>query len=499
MVSVVEPPAEGSSVASLGVRLRRTLSRNKIFAVVFALGAILRIVTMLGYGPAMWFNDSYQYVSVALHPRPDVVRPSAYGLWLALLRPFHSFALVVFLQHLMGLATALLVYLLLRRKFGVPGWGATLAAAPVLLDAYQIQMEQLVMSDTMFTLLVAGVVVLVLWKRQLTWQIGAMVGLLLAMAVLTRSIGLAMLGLVVVYLLIKRVGWKPILAMVIATGLPVGGYMSWFAAVNGQFAMTYSDGLMLYMRTASFADCHQMHIKIPQELDMALLCLDAPRRKSHAQWYLWGFGRGENKDGVAGEVLHRMGSRKFDKERNDAAGRFAKRAILSQPGDYLRIVFKDFMRTFAWERTRFPDPSTYSQYEFRPEGYQRLPTWSTYGGGTAGTDAYRYQQGPPETRIRQPWADFMAAYQKVFYLRGTILGALLLVGLAGVVLRWRRLGGPVMLPWLGAVGLLLAPAATAEFDYRYILPAVPLAVIAAAITLRSRKTAAHAKEAAADQ
>jgi hypothetical protein len=32
-----------------------------------------------------------------------------------------------------------------------------------------------------------------------------------------------------------------------------------------------------------------------------------------------------------------------------------------------------------------------------------------------------------------------------------------------------------------SVGLLLAPAATAEFDYRYVLPTVPLACLAAAL------------------
>ncbi len=78
----------------------------------------------------------------------------------------------------------------------------------------------------------------------------------------------------------------------------------------------------------------------------------------------------------------------------------------------------------------------------------------------------------------------MMSYQSVVRLPGTILGLLLLVGLVGVVQRWRTLGGPVLLPWLGAVGLVLAPAATAEFDYRYLLPAVPLACLAAAITLR---------------
>ncbi|WP_084957060.1 hypothetical protein [Thermoactinospora rubra] len=473
---------------------RAFLKDHWVFGAALALGAALRLVTMLGYGPAMWFNDSYQYVSVALHPRPDPIRPSGYGFWLLLLKPFHSFSLVVFTQHLMGLATAVLIYVLLRRRFGLPGWGATLAAVPVLFDAYQIQLEQLIMSDTMFTLLVTGVVTLVLWKRRLSWRAGAVVGLLLALTALTRSIGLPILALVTAYLIVKRVGWRPVVAVVVACAVPVLGYMSWFKAANGKVAMTNSDGLILYMRTAVFADCAKMRIDPRKELDIALLCLDKAERKPFAQWYLWGAGQGRN-DGTAPEVLHRLPGKKFDEFKNEIAGRFAQRAILSQPGDYLATVWRDFMRSFHWDRPRFPDAKTFNAYNFRANlPPERLPTWSSYGGGRADTDAFMYEQGPPETKIVHPWADVMEGYQKVFFLRGIMLGAILLIGLYGIAVRWRTLGGPVLLPWLAAFGLLLAPAATAEFDYRYVLPAVPLACLAAAITLRRglRPTSASA-------
>ena len=58
---------------------------------------------------------------------------------------------------------AVALYALLLRR-GAPRWVATLAAAPVLLDAYQLQLEQTIMPDVLFeTMITAGLVVL-LWR-----------------------------------------------------------------------------------------------------------------------------------------------------------------------------------------------------------------------------------------------------------------------------------------------------------------------------------------------
>jgi hypothetical protein len=67
---------------------------------------------------------------------------------------------VAAVQHVFGLAMAVALYALLLRR-GAPRWAATLAAAPVLLDAYQLQLEQTIMPDVLFeTMIAAGLVVL---------------------------------------------------------------------------------------------------------------------------------------------------------------------------------------------------------------------------------------------------------------------------------------------------------------------------------------------------
>ena len=64
----------------------------------------------------------------------------------------------------------------------------------------------------------------------------------------------------------------------------------------------------------------------------------------------------------------------------------------------------------------------------------------------------------------------------------SVLALVLAAGLAGFVRR--RPGGA--LPWTMAVCLLTVPLLTTDFDYRYLLPATPLACVAAALTFGRR-------------
>jgi hypothetical protein len=111
-----------------------------------------------------------------------------------------------------------------------------------------------------------------------------------------------------------------------------------------------------------------------------------------------------------------------------------------------------------------------------------LPTWRMSRDRTAASEAHAYEQGNARTHIIDPYSKIIRTYQGFVHLPGTLLGGILIVGLAGMVPLWRRWGGAAFLPWVTATGLLLVPPATAEFDYRYVLPTVPLACIAAAIT-----------------
>jgi hypothetical protein len=91
----------------------------------------------------------------------------------------------------------------------------------------------------------------------------------------------------------------------------------------------------------------------------------------------------------------------------------------------------------------------------------------------------------------------MIGYQRVVYTWGPLLGIILAVGLGGLVrvrrpvrawrLTRRQLPlywaprGTSMLPWVTAVAMLVTPIALADFDYRYLLPVIPFACLAAGL------------------
>jgi hypothetical protein len=107
------------------------------------------------------------------------------------------------------------------------------------------------------------------------------------------------------------------------------------------------------------------------------------------------------------------------------------------------------------------------------------------GGGTVAGDQAAYDAGrPAPTRAVQPFASWLVSYQRYVYLRGTLLGVILLGGLAAMVVRRRFRGAG--LAWVFAVTILLVPPMIVDFDLRYLVPAVPIACLAAALAFAPR-------------
>ncbi|GAA2286225.1 hypothetical protein GCM10010149_35310 [Nonomuraea roseoviolacea subsp. roseoviolacea] len=497
--------------------------RHGWFLGVLAVGAALRVLAMLGYRPVLWFPDSYTYIVTVFHPRPDLVRPAGYSAFLRLLEPFHSFAVVAAAQHLLGLATGVLVYVAARRAIPwwsgrravsrraatgragsrragagrpVPPWAAALAAAPVLLDAYQVELEHLLVSDTLFTFLLVTAVVLALGGRRRAVAIG----LLLAAATLTRTVGQPLIVVVAVWFVLDG-RLRRAAVMLAAALIPLAAYGAWFHGTYQRTGLVGANGAFLYARTMSFADCARMD----PPADLRVLCDPRPPgRRPPSQEYLW----------AADSPLVELPGITFTKANDDLAARFATLAIRSQPLDYAASVLSELGRTFVWGRPVYPDQEIYGYYEFPAASPPPPGRWAAQLGVDLGR---RYERGPIGTEVAEPYAGWMRAYQDAARLPGTVVLVILLAPpVAGAVrvLRRRRAadgavqvlrrgrsagsaagplppgGGPRRLPpwalpWSVAVVLLVVPPAVAEFDYRYVLPAVPLACLAAAVCARS--------------
>jgi hypothetical protein len=468
------------------------IRRHWLFSLALVAAAVPRLVVMLGFQPAMLFRlDTFDYLWGAVHLSPNVVNPSGYSLFLWLLLPFHSLVLVAAIQHLLGLGVATMVYGVLRH-YRLPAWGATLAAAPVLFDPEQIMIEHLIMADMLAMALMVGSFAVLLFRDSPSLLRSTTAGLMMGAATIVRPTVLPLVVLIPLYLLIRRVGWRRAGAALAAGLLPVLAYMGWFSAVHGTFNLSNSNGLFLWSRTMSFANCSV--IKPPP--DLQALCPTAqpgplakadPALRRLPKRYLWNHRIWAWQGTTSGFVPDTAA---FTQANNERALRFAVLAIKAQPAAYAQAIAAEFVTPFAHtdNTLRFPvvPPSSSTltpAYNLR----YAIGTIKAYTGSDQGVSRYLgYHFG---TRVAHVPAVLMNEYQHIIFLPGPVFGLVVLTGLVGIIIPSRR-SWPAILLWVSAIIIMVLPTAEHEYTYRYVIPAVPLVCIAAALAFRKQdKTA----------
>jgi hypothetical protein len=519
-----QPPA--GQRGPLITRLIRPAVTHWPFGLVVLAAIAVRIVVILGYPPILWFSDSYNYLQDAVTHIPDEVRPNGYPFFLDLLLPLHSDYPIALLQAAMGIAVGVAIYALLRHR-GLPWWGAALAALPVLFDSYELHLEHMITADPLFIFLVTIAVVILCWSDRPSVPVMTVAGLLIGYATLVRSVGEPLLVVVVVAMLARRVGWRRLVALAAAGIVPIGAYLLWFHGTWGQYALTESSGAFLYSRVSTFAECSKMNV--PD--DLRFLCdPNPPKDRPPAGEYIWA----DNDLPVNGQTTYTPlyewspknpdPSLRFTATMNAKTRQFAEHAVESQPVAYASAVADDILHTFGW--TRQPDPNDYYgngptfQFVSGPQMTAQIPWYATprHLDGTPpgaycnascqNNDVQARQiqaaerefagQGLGFTRAVQPWERLLEAYQRYVYLRGTLLGIIVLIGAAGLVARWRRWGGLGLLPWLVGALLMILPPVTAGFSYRYVLAAAPVACLAAGLAFAGWPGRASVRALAAD-
>jgi hypothetical protein len=479
--------------------LRQVAGRNRAFTAALAAGAVLRLIATAGFPGALWFaGDSYVYLGAALRPQPNLSKTTGYSLFLRALLPFHSLVLVAIVQHLLGLAVAVVIYWLLRRH-GVSRRWSTIATLPVLLDGFMVEVEHLVMAETVFTFCIMIALLLVMRTRRLTWWVALIAGLLLGYAAIVRTEGVPFLALFPLFLLLRGLrdyGWRRLRAwavpVVLAIGCaaPVVGYALWFQSFSGHFGLTESTGYYLWGRVSSFADCAAIR---PAGAEAAVCPREPVKHRTAPGNFIW----------HAPEVHEDLAGGPVTPANNKLLTDFAIHAVQAQPLGYAKSVAHGVIMAVSWPREQYPSPGTVYYYYFHRHPLA-IPHHLWIKGGTADSDWVAYGHARPG-KVIEPFAAFMIGYQRVVYTWGPLLGIILVTG-AGALVRLRRPvrawrparrqfplqrapRGISLLPWVTAVVMLVTPIALADFDYRYLLPVIPFACLAAGLAFTPSRPA----------
>ena len=450
------------------------LRKHWLLSIFLLVGLALRALATAAYQPAIIYVDSAQYLKNMQPLRPDQLNPIGYDFVLRPLVDLGGLTLVVVVQHLAGLALGIAIYALARR-LGVYRWLAAVAAAPLLLDAYQVQIEQNIMAETTFDVLLVGILWLLLGWGRPGWKRAGLAGLLLGAAFVVRTIGLTLLFPVLLYLVVVGSAWRHRRTwprLVLRTGAAVAGfavvfgaYVGYIHAETGKWGISGADNTVLYGRAAVVADCS----KLPLNAGTKLFCPTEPLGQ---------------RLGVDQYAHNRYGDKNWPgalppgTTKEQLAKEFSWVVITHQPLDVAWAAFQDFLKGFAPTRTTSPDDVPLDRWQFQltypglsnPDIGKAAQEW----GGTA-----PYVNHDPAAILR--------AYQlNGGYTPGLALGIAALIGLAAAagVGRAKRSGlrAAALLPAASGIILLLGSAAF-EFSWRYQLPGLVFFPLAGAIGL----------------
>ena len=449
-----------------------------MFALVFAAGLALRVLAEIAYRPALLYIDSAKYLA-----GPDGSEPEGYRVMLGLLDPLGGFGLVAAAQHGFGLAMAGAGYaLLIRRR--VPRWLAALAVAPVLLDAYQLQLEQTIMPDVAFETMITAGLVLLLWRRRPGLPLVAAGALVLGAASTVREIGAVLIVPVMIFAVLivpsplttrrwrRRAGWAALAGACFA--LPLLGYMTAAYGVAGHFGLASNGPAPEYGRAAAAADCATL--KVPA--DERALCPSAALTLKLGG--VDGLLHNPQSPGLSGPVP-------AGTTREKLLTSFSLAVLRQQPLRVAAAIARDSVRLFALTRDGTPEITSISRWQFQTF----YPTYPRQFTMTVLTELTRENGGGGELVAVKPIAAVLRDYQlHGGYTPGPLYALALAAGLGGSLSGLRRhrsfravdteLAAACTLATLSAV-VLLASSDAFEFSWRYQLPAVILLPLAGAL------------------
>ena len=390
--------------SSWGTRATRLLGRHWLLVVLLAAGLALRIAAQIAYQPALIYVDTLKYLYGA-SPGAD---PLGYTLVLRAILVFGGLSLVALAQHVLGLALAVALYAVLLRR-GANRWLAAVAVAPVLLDAYQVQIEQNIMPDVWFEALIVAGLALLLWRPSVTVRLAAAAGLILGLSATVHQVGELLIVPVVVYLLVAaghvRRAVTTVVAAVVAFALPVVLYCGANYVKNGHFWLARSQSTA--GRVVAAADCATL--TLPPAVRP--LCPTPAEQAKGPDWlktskysplHAAPIPAGANRARLISELTSAIKSQ--------------------QPERILGGIVRDSVRLFAVTRTPNPWVTPLSRWQFQTH-YPTYPHWVTLGPGNVivvgvqyvAFGKFHFSNLKPayggKAQVDRPVAGFLRSYQ----------------------------------------------------------------------------------------
>jgi hypothetical protein len=483
----VRPSIDSGSARAPG-RLRSvlrlaTLRTHWLMTVFVVVGIIMRVVTLQAYQPGLLNLDSWAYLDNAGPLDPQFLDPIGYPLLiLRPLLPLGGIHTVVIAQHLAGLGMGLAIYVLALR-LGSRRWLAALAAAPVLIDAFELNIEETILSDVWFQVAIVIVFWLLLARGVPGPGRAALAGLFVGVSLTIRMVALPLIVPVALYLILAgaqwrtAAGWRKIAtrtgACLAGFAVVVFSYAAYFHSVTGQWGLNTASGNSIYGRTAEIANCPEDDLTpVLQEL--------CPKEPLGQRIGSDGYAHADGTPGWPGYVPPGQTIYDLDKE-------FAYKVIEHQPLQVAEAVLLDFAKGFWPTHITFgTDPpaitwqflTVYPAYYYAPG--QSVPlivqTMQSY--------VEKYSGGPG---VASPeLGQILRDYQTVIYTPGPyLLLAGIFAGIAGFgygKAKRSKLRAPALLLVAMAI-TLLGMAALFEFSWRYQLPGLVLLPLAGALAL----------------
>ena len=375
------------------------------------------------------------------------------------------------MQHGLGLASATLLYLSVRRVTGSKLLGL-LPSALVLFDGYGLWVEHTPITETWFSFLVIAALYVALRAVEGPRWLLIAEGVLIACAATVRPVGLVLIPVIGVYLIWSRPEAARLrvldsLILLAPICLMLGAYVAAQHAETGFTGITRDSGRILYARVAGFADCSKFR---PPAGTRPLCEQTPPGRRGSFNQYLTGFPDHASAVTEAGRSISPAwrvlgpppaGNAKLQS--------FAIAAIIHQPLDYLSAVADDFHYYWADHHRAF------------------IASAARVDPGVENAVASYYATG---RGVHSGGLAFLQWYGRSIEVTGLPMIVLLLSPLLALFASGRRARAAAALfactGWL----LPLVSDAVASVDPRFVLPAYGPLAAAAAIGLAGFRAAA---------